>query len=89
MAGRPGQDQVALTLSSDLTPTNAYMSIVARPDPAPKPHRGTTYMSESLARGLRNVVMDTTQSSFIDGEEGILLYRGYSIHDLAAQSSFE
>jgi len=46
-------------------------------------------MSESLARGLRNVVMDTTQSSFIDGEEGILLYRGYSIHDLATQSSFE
>ena len=46
-------------------------------------------MSESLARGLRNVVMDTTQSSFIDGEEGILLYRGYSIHDLATQSTFE
>ena len=46
-------------------------------------------MSETLARGLRNVYLDTTESSFIDGEEGILLYRGYSIHDLAARSSFE
>jgi citrate synthase len=46
-------------------------------------------MSETLARGLRNVYLDTTESSFIDGEEGILLYRGYSIHDLAAQSTFE
>ncbi len=44
---------------------------------------------QPLAKGLRNVVMDTTESSFIDGDEGILLYRGYSIHDLAAHSSFE
>src|SRR3712207_3073500 len=46
-------------------------------------------MSETLARGLRNVYLDTTESSFIDGEQGILLYRGYSIHDLATQSTFE
>jgi citrate synthase len=46
-------------------------------------------MPEALAKGLRNVVLDTTESSFIDGEEGILLYRGYSIHDLAEKSSFE
>ena len=45
--------------------------------------------SEPLNKGLRNVVLDETQASFIDGEEGILLYRGYSIHDLAAKSSFE
>src|SRR3954454_3332867 len=43
----------------------------------------------TLARGLKDVVLDTTESSFIDGEQGILLYRGYSIHDLAEQSSFE
>jgi citrate synthase len=35
------------------------------------------------------VLLDTTESSFIDGEQGILLYRGYSIHDLASQSNFE
>src|SRR5437870_3075533 len=46
-------------------------------------------MPEALNKGLRNVVLDTTESSFIDGGEGKLLYRGYSIHDLAAHSSFE
>jgi citrate synthase len=43
----------------------------------------------TIARGLKDVVLDTTESSFIDGERGVLLYRGYSIHDLAANSSFE
>jgi citrate synthase len=43
----------------------------------------------TIARGLKDVFLDTTESSFIDGELGILLYRGYSIHDLAGKSSFE
>ena len=43
----------------------------------------------TLARGLKDVLLDTTESSFIDGEQGILLYRGYSIHDLASKSNFE
>jgi citrate synthase len=42
----------------------------------------------TIARGLKDVYLDTTESSFIDGEQGILLYRGYSIHDLAENSSF-
>ena len=42
-----------------------------------------------LRRGLRDVYIDKTQSSFIDGEIGKLLYRGYSIHDLAEKSTFE
>lgn len=42
-----------------------------------------------LMRGLRDVVMDRTESSFIDGEAGKLLYRGYNIHDLATKSTFE
>jgi citrate synthase len=46
-------------------------------------------MEAGLARGLKDVVLDTTESSFIDGEAGILLYRGYSIHDLAQSSNFE
>jgi citrate synthase len=46
-------------------------------------------VSETLNKGLRNVYLDRTESSFIDGEQGILLYRGYNIHDLATQSSFE
>ena len=36
-----------------------------------------------LKKGLKNVYFERTRSSFIDGKEGKLLYRGYSIHDLA------
>ena len=46
-------------------------------------------MPDALAKGLRNVYLDETEASFIDGEKGILLYRGYSIHDLAPNCSFE
>ena len=42
-----------------------------------------------LHRGLREVYIDRTKSSFIDGEIGKLLYRGYDIHDLAEKSNFE
>jgi len=46
-------------------------------------------MTETIARGLNGVILDTTESSYIDGEIGKLLYRGYSIHDLAEQSNFQ
>ena len=42
-----------------------------------------------LKRGLREVYIDRTESSFIDGKSGKLLYRGYNIHDLADNSTFE
>ena len=42
-----------------------------------------------LHRGLREVYIDRTTSSFIDGDEGKLLYRGYNIHELAQNSTFE
>ena len=42
-----------------------------------------------INRGLANVYFDRTKSSFIDGNEGVLLYRGYNIHDLASKSTFE
>ena len=42
-----------------------------------------------LHRGLREVYIDRTKSSFIDGGVGKLLYRGYDIHDLAEKSTFE
>ncbi|MFQ6019665.1 MAG: citrate/2-methylcitrate synthase [Dehalococcoidia bacterium] len=44
---------------------------------------------ENIPRGLKDVVVDTSETSYIDGEAGKLYYRGYSIHDLAEQSSFE
>jgi len=46
-------------------------------------------VTEKLNKGLKDVYLDRTESSYIDGERGILLYRGYNIHDLAAKSSFE
>lgn len=42
-----------------------------------------------LHRGLREVYIDRTKSSFIDGKIGKLLYRGYNIDDLAEKSTFE
>jgi citrate synthase len=42
-----------------------------------------------LHRGLREVYIDRTTSSFIDGKQGKLYYRGYNIDDLATNCSFE
>ena len=38
--------------------------------------------------GLRGVTVADTKISFIDGENGILLYRGYRIEQLAESSTF-
>ena len=38
--------------------------------------------------GLRGVTVADTKISYIDGENGILIYRGFRIEDLAASSSF-
>ncbi len=38
--------------------------------------------------GLRGVTVADTKISYIDGEQGILLYRGYRIEDLAERSTF-
>jgi citrate synthase len=51
-------------------------------------------MSEESAeveihRGLKGVYFDRSRVCHIDGRAGELRYRGYSIHDLAEQASFE
>ena len=38
--------------------------------------------------GLRGVTVADTKISYIDGDNGILMYRGYRIEDLAKRSSF-
>ncbi|MFH1092403.1 MAG: citrate/2-methylcitrate synthase, partial [Pseudomonadota bacterium] len=38
--------------------------------------------------GLRGVTVADTKISFIDGEKGILIYRGFRIEELAERSSF-
>src|SRR6202166_5005493 len=40
-------------------------------------------------KGLEGVVATTSSICYIDGDEGVLAYRGYDIHDLAYRSSFE
>lgn len=45
--------------------------------------------SGRLNRGLVGVVMDRTFITSIDGQQGVLLHRGYNIHDLAEHSTFE
>jgi len=39
--------------------------------------------------GLEDVVATSSSICFIDGDRGILAYRGYDIHDLATNASFE
>ncbi|MDT0631301.1 citrate/2-methylcitrate synthase [Rubrivirga sp. S365] len=41
------------------------------------------------SRGLEGVTALDTELSFIDGQKGELLYRGYTIEDLAQNASFE
>ncbi|MPZ45645.1 MAG: citrate (Si)-synthase [Betaproteobacteria bacterium] len=42
-----------------------------------------------IHRGLKGVYFDRSRVCYIDGRAGELRYRGYAIHDLAQQSSFE
>ena len=39
--------------------------------------------------GLEDVVATSSSICFIDGDRGILAYRGYDIHDLAPKATFE
>ena len=40
-------------------------------------------------KGLEGVVATTSSICFIDGDRGVLAYRGIDIHDLAEHSTFE
>jgi citrate synthase len=40
-------------------------------------------------KGLEGVVATASSICFIDGEQGVLAYRGYDIHELADHSTFE
>ncbi len=43
----------------------------------------------AFKEGLEDVVATSSSICYIDGDNGILSYRGYNIHDLAQHSSFE
>ena len=44
---------------------------------------------DAKSAGLEDVVATSSAICYIDGARGTLAYRGYDIHDLAAQASFE
>ncbi len=46
-------------------------------------------MSEEVKKGLEGVVVAESALSFINGDEGRLIYRGYEIEDLAQKASYE
>ena len=46
-------------------------------------------MSDDLKKGLEGVLVAESELSYIDGDEGRLVYHGYEIEDLAEQASFE
>jgi len=52
--------------------------------------RENAIMSTAVAtKGLEGIVATTSSICFIDGEAGVLSYRGIDIHELAAKSTFE
>ncbi|HEV7700154.1 MAG TPA: citrate synthase [Pyrinomonadaceae bacterium] len=48
-----------------------------------------TATSTAAAAGLRGVVAAQSSIGDVNGEQGILIYQGYDIHDLAEHSTFE
>lgn len=49
----------------------------------------TTVSAQPSAGGLEGVVVAESEISYVDGQEGRLVYRGFSIEDLAERSTFE
>lgn len=49
----------------------------------------STAKSSAAAEGLRGVVAAQSSMSKVNGDEGILIYQGFDIHDLAEHSTFE
>src|SRR5207245_6999692 len=57
----------------------------------PGDERGTmsSLTTTQPAKGLEGVVATTSSICYIDGEQGVLAYRGIDIHELADNANFE
>lgn len=51
--------------------------------------KDSTAATPAANAGLRGVVAASSKIGDVNGEQGILIYQGYDIHDLAANSTFE
>ena len=49
----------------------------------------TATETTAAAEGLRGVVAAQSAIGDVNGEQGILIYQGYNIHDLAEHATFE
>src|SRR5207245_519117 len=60
-------------------------------NPEPGDERGTmsSLTTTQPAKGLEGVVATTSSICYIDGEQGVLAYRGIDIHELADNANFE
>jgi 2-methylcitrate synthase len=45
--------------------------------------------TETVDKGLDNIIVEETSIGYVDGKRGKLLYRGYDIEDLTPHSTFE
>ncbi|GAA3760468.1 citrate synthase [Terriglobus aquaticus] len=55
----------------------------------PTDTKAETKTEKSAPRGLEGIVATTSSICWIDGDAGVLSYRGIDIHELAAHSTFE
>ena len=46
-------------------------------------------MDVKAKAGLEDIVATSSRICFLDGDRGVLAYRGYDIHDLARHATFE
>src|SRR5687767_15610706 len=53
------------------------------------PDSTATTASPQVVAGLEGVVVAESSISYVDGQNGRLVYRGYQIEDLAEHSTFE
>src|SRR3972149_2156934 len=53
------------------------------------PERASKDVPSAFAKGLVGVVAAQTALSSVDGQNGVLTYRGINIHDLAGQALYE
>jgi len=50
---------------------------------------GACIKERRVAKGLEGVVITDSELSYIDGESGVLRYRGYDVNDLAQHATYE
>ena len=51
--------------------------------------KASTASQPAQAAGLEGIVAASSRIGDVDGINGVLIYQGYNIHDLAAHSTFE